>query len=232
MYDEEEFLPISLLPHFLFCPRRAALVHIEGLWKENEFTASGAVTHKNANELRSETRPGIRVVRSLDVHSYRLGIVGKADIVEFKKLPHIEGATVNHTGVKLRGIKGIWSVHPVEYKSGQLRQENSYEIQLCAQAMCLDEMLGVHPADGAIYYGKTGRRLTVVFDPSLRSATERACEQLHGALDNGETPGAKFQPKCAKCSLMDLCIPKAVGQKRSIKSYMEKMTSFNEYLPS
>lgn len=227
MFSEDEFLPISLLQHFLYCPRRAALVYIEGIWNDNVFTAHGRNVHEHVHSAGVESRADLIITRGLLLRSDKLGVTGKADVVEFQRSKltgNVEFSSASDL-VKLERIEGLWRIFPVEYKSGRLRHEFGYEIQLCAQAMCLEEMLGVNVTEGAIYYGKTGRRLTVIFDLKMKSATENACQQLHFLMDKGETPGAKFEPKCVKCSLLDLCIPKAVSRKRSIKSYMEKISS-------
>lgn len=230
MFTEDDFLPISLLQHLLFCPRRAALVHIEGIWSDNIFTALGQNMHERVHTTEVESRKDLRVTRGLLLRSFTLGVTGKADVVEFHRLDAIESdsLSVDLGVIKLKGVGGLWRAYPVEYKSGHLRHEVGYEIQLCAQAICLEEMLGTHIPAGSIYYGKTGRRLDLVFDSELRLATETACRQLHSVLNSGETPPAKYEPKCAKCSLLDFCLPKAVGKNRSVKSYMDRIVGPNE----
>ncbi|MGO8878494.1 MAG: CRISPR-associated protein Cas4 [Desulfomonilaceae bacterium] len=230
MFTEEEFLPISLLQHLLFCPRRAALVHIEGIWSDNIFTALGQNMHERVHTTEVESRRDLRVTRGLLLRSLTLGVTGKADVVEFQRLNELESnsASVDLRAIKLNGVRGLWRAYPVEYKSGHLRHEVGYEIQLCAQAICLEEMLGTHVTEGSIYYGKTGRRLDLVFDSQLRLATETACCQLHSVLNSDETPPAKYEPKCTKCSLLDFCLPKVMSQNRSVKSYMDKVVGSNE----
>lgn len=227
MFSEDEFLPISLLQHLLFCPRRAALVYVEGLWNDNVFTAHGRNVHEHVHSAGVESRTDMIITRGLLLRSATLGVTGKADVVEFHRSKlnvNVEFSSALDL-VKLKRTDGLWRMYPVEYKSGRLRHEFGYEIQLCAQAMCLEEMLGVNVTEGAIFYGKTGRRLVVNFDLKMKSATEDACQQLHFLMDKRETPRAKFEPKCEKCSLIDLCIPKAVSRKRSVKSYMDKILS-------
>lgn len=227
MFSEDEFLPISLLQHFLYCPRRAVLVYVEGLWNDNIFTAHGRNVHEQVHTAGVESRADLIITRGLLLRSVALGITGKADVVEFHRSNSTGNMGFPSTPdlARLKQREGLWRMFPVEYKSGRLRHEFGYEIQLCAQAMCLEEMLGVSVTEGAIYYGKTGRRLVVIFDSTMRLATRNACQDLHFLMDTGETPGAKFESKCEKCSLLDLCIPKAVSRKRSIKSYMDKITS-------
>jgi CRISPR-associated exonuclease Cas4 len=228
MFNEEEFLPISLLQHFLFCPRRAALVHIEGIWSDNIFTALGQNMHERVHTTEIETRKDLRVTRGLLLRSFTMGVTGKADVVEFHRLDETESNTATPESIRLKGIRGLWRAYPVEYKSGHLRHEAGYEIQLCAQAICLEEMLSTQVAEGSIYYGKTGRRLDLVFDSKLRLATETACSQLHSLLGGNTTPPAKYEPKCGKCSLLDFCLPQVVGKSKSVKSYMDRVVRLNE----
>jgi CRISPR-associated exonuclease Cas4 len=230
MFNEEDFLPISLLQHLLFCPRRAALVHIEGIWSDNIFTALGQDMHERVHTTEVESRKDLRVTRGLLLRSLTLGVTGKSDVVEFHRLDELESnsASADLGAIKLKGVRGRWRAYPVEYKSGHLRHQVGHEIQLCAQAICIEEMLDTQVTEGSIYYGKTGRRLDLVFDSQLRSATETACHQLHTVLNSERTPPAKYEPKCAKCSLLDFCLPKVVSQNRSVKSYMDRIIGSNE----
>lgn len=186
--------------------------------------------HERVHTTEVESRKDLRVTRGLLLRSLTLGVTGKADVVEFHRLDELESnsASVDLRAIKLKGVRGLWRAYPVEYKSGHLRHEVGYEIQLCAQTICLEEMLGTHVPAGSIYYGKTGRRLDLVFDSQLRLATETACRQLHSVLSSEETPAAKYEPKCAKCSLLDFCLPKVVSQNRSVKSYMDRVIRLDE----
>ncbi len=206
------------------------MVHIEGIWSDNIFTALGQNMHERVHTTEVESRKDCRVTRGLLLRSFTLGVTGKADVVEFHRTDQIPDnpEIVELRGVKLNGARGLWQAYPVEYKSGHLRHEVGYEIQLCAQAICLEEMLGTHVPAGSIYYGKTGRRLDLVFDSQLRLATETACRQLHLVLNSEETPPAKYEPKCAKCSLLDFCLPRVVGKNKSVKSYMDRVIGSNE----
>lgn len=218
MYEEDDLLPISGLQHLLFCERRAALVHTEGLWNENIFTTEGGLMHERVHEVETEVRGDTRIVRGLRLRSLRLGLSGKADMVEFHRVAE-ESAS---RGVRLEGVPGLWRPVPIEYKRGRLRHEEGYEIQTCAQAMCLEEMLGVEIPSGAIYYGETKRRLQIAFDMNLRKATESAATRLHELLKSDATPKAEFGPKCERCSLVNLCLPKATGGQTSIETYLAK----------
>ncbi|MCX5999795.1 MAG: CRISPR-associated protein Cas4 [Chloroflexi bacterium] len=216
MYDEDELLPISGLQHLLFCERRAALVHLEGSWNENAATAEGAILHEQAHEAGTEGRGDIRIARGLRLRSLTMGLTGMADVVEFRRLP--DGGLSG--GIRLDGSDGLWQPFLVEYKRGTLRHEEGYEIQLCAQAMCLEEMLKVEIRCGSIFYGKTRRRLEIAFDADLRHRTEEAAARLHELVGAGVTPKAVYSPKCQQCSLFDLCLPAALGRKRDIHRYL------------
>ena len=204
MYDDDDLLPLSALQHLVFCERRAALVYVEGQWEDNVYTAEGRGLHEKAHEPGVEARPGVRAARGLMLRSLRLGLSGKTDVVEFHE-------TAQDAGVKLDGVEGFWRPYPVEYKRGRRRRERSFEVQLCAQALCIEEMLGAHVPRGALYYGKTRRRLEVDFDSALRSETEAAARRLHKLVQSGRTPAAHRGPKCAKCSLAPVCLPDVSG---------------------
>ncbi|KKO19289.1 MAG: CRISPR-associated protein Cas4 [Candidatus Brocadia sp.] len=201
MYSEDDLIPISALSDFTFCERRAALHFIERVWEDNVMTAEGSILHERVDdESASEVRGSVRIARSVWLRSLVLGLIGKADMVEFHKT-----AT---GGVKLEGVSGLWLPFPVEYKRGYLRHELSFAIQLCAQGICLEEMLGGNIPSGAIFYGKTRRRMDVVFDKALRTETENASRKVHELIASGITPKAEYSKKCKLCSLLNLCMPK------------------------
>ena len=216
MYSEDDLLPISGLQHLLFCERQAALVLIENLWEENTFTADGRIKHERAHEVGTEARPGARVARGLRLRSLTLGLTGMADIVEFHR-------TDDSTGIALEGVEGLWQPVPVEYKRGRLRKEDGYELQLCAQAVCLEEMLCAEIPRGYIYYGKTNRRLEIAFNKDLRQKTVMAAVHLHELLSAGVTPKAAHTRKCERCSLISLCLPAVSGSKQSTNTYLRRM---------
>jgi CRISPR-associated exonuclease Cas4 len=212
-YSEDDLLAVSLLQHLLFCPRRAALVLHEGQWSENVSTATGKIFHDGVDEQPSESRGAIRIARHLRLRSLRLGLVGQADVVEFHQ-------TTETDGLAVPGLTGSWRPFPVEYKSGQMRPEPGYLIQLCAQALCLEEMLNGSIAEGALFFGGNRRRLDVHFNQELRCKTEQAARELHELAIRGTTPSAVFNKKCAKCSLYDLCQPKTIGSGKSAKKWL------------
>lgn len=215
-FAEDELLPVSALQHLLFCERRAALVHIEGAWGDNVFTVEGAHLHDRTHRAETEKRGELRVVRGLWLRSLRLGLIGKADVVEFHRV--VEAA--EPSGVRLDGAGGEWRPVPVEYKRGRLRREEGYEVQLCAQGICLEEMLDAAVSGGAIFFGKTRRRLDVVFDGKLRVRTEEAVGRLRELLAARRTPPARYEKKCEKCSLLPACMPKVTGGRRSAAAYV------------
>lgn len=217
MFTEEELLPISALADLVYCERRAALHHLEFIWDDNPFTVEGTHLHEKVHgEDCTEIRDDVRIARGLRLRSFRLGLSGKADVVEFH---HVQD---DDPGIQLKGAPGIWLPMLVEYKRGFLRKEEGYEVQLCAQALCLEEMLDVRIPVGAIYYGKTRRRLNISFDEKLREETQIAAARLHELLNKDITPNAVRGSKCERCSLVDLCLPAATSGEQSARKYLMK----------
>lgn len=214
MYSDSELLPISGIQHVLFCPRRAFLVHAEQLWGENIHTIQGGIAHERVHHSVSESRGHIIIARSLRLRSYTLGVTGVADVVEF------HASATFDDGCCLPGNKGRWIPFPVEYKSGSKREELGYAAQLCAQAMCLEEMLHVKIPQGALFYGASKRRMDVAFNPELRATTQKAVSLLRELLDNGVTPAASYGNKCEKCSLFLQCLPKTAGGGKSAVAWL------------
>lgn len=198
MFSEDDLLPISALQHLVFCERQWALIHLEGVWEENSLTVEGKYLHNRADDAETEVRGDLRIARGLRLKSLRLGLTGKADVVEF------------HSGVPM----------PVEYKRGKPKPDNCDKVQICAQALCLEEMLGVNIPIGAIFYGKPRRRLEVAFDTVLRAETEKTAERLHELMHAGKTPKAKYGKRCRRCSLLELCMPKAVSSRMRVEEYL------------
>lgn len=213
MFAEDELLAISALQHFVFCPRRCALIHLEQLWTENQFTAEGTSLHERTHDVGAESREGIVIARSLRLHSLRLGLAGMADVVEFHRCD---------AGVSLPGREGLWRPYPVEYKRGILKDRIEYRVQLCAQAMCLEEMLQTEVPCGALFYGRSRRRRDVTFDLELRRETESAANGLQELFAKAKTPQARYEKKCDSCSLFALCMPKMTGIRKDIRHYLSK----------
>lgn len=202
MIPESDFIMLSALQHYLFCPRQCALIHLEQQWAENRYTAEGQVLHERVDSNKSDTAGDVRIVRTLPLCSHRLGVSGQADVVEF----HDDG-----------------TVFPVEYKRGKPKQNRCDEVQLCAQAMCLEEMLSLQIDEGALFYGKRRRRTVIAFDDELRQLTEQVIHHVHHLLIDGVTPSARYEPKCDQCSLLRICLPKSCAKGRSVKRYMQRM---------
>lgn len=187
--EEEALIPLSALQHYLFCPRQCALIHVERLWAEDVATAEGRLLHERADSGAGESRPGLRVARGLTLRSRALGVFGKADVVEFRR------------------DDGCETPYPVEYKRGRPKGHRADEVQLCAQALCLEEMFDVGIAQGALFYGQTRRRKAVVFDDGLRALVARVAGQTRAMIAAARTPAPVAQPGCAQCSLRELCHP-------------------------
>lgn len=217
-YTPDDLLPLSGLQHFLFCRRQWALIHVEQQWKENALTTEGKLLHKRVdNPFFSETRKGVITTRALPVASYRLGLSGKCDVVEFTPLRQAQRdasppAPLPNTGegsdgVKLPGRDGLYLPAPVEYKRGHEKRDPVDEIQLCAQAMCLEEMLAVNIPQGWLYYGETRHRVAVELTSELRNLVRQMSEEMHAYFSRGYTPRVKTSKACRSCSLADLCLP-------------------------
>jgi len=204
MYSEDDLLLLSGLQHLLFCKRQWALIHLEGAWAENRLTVEGKHLHERVHEIETETRNGVRVARGLRLRSLRLGLIGQADVVEF----HLVGGQCEQP-------------FPVEYKRGRPKPTRCDEVQLCAQALCIEEMLIVSIPAGAIYYGQPRRRHDVTLDEDLRRETEALAARIHDLFRAGETPAARYEPKCDNCSLFDLCLPKSAAKRRDARRYVE-----------
>ncbi|KWT83497.1 CRISPR-associated protein Cas4 [Candidatus Magnetominusculus xianensis] len=211
LYAEDDLLPLSALQHLLFCERQCALIHIEQVWDENLFTAEGRILHEQVDSGKSESRRDIKISTGVVLRSLALGLSGKADVVEFHRI---------RSDSKLKDVK--WQPFPVEYKRGIPKKGNYDVVQLCAQALCLEEMLCVKIEHGAMFYGKTKRRLNVLFDAALRQLTEKTALRLHQLIDSGATPMPQFGPKCKNCSLIEICMPQKMKKGSPVEQYLRK----------
>lgn len=200
--NDRRYIPLSALQHYAFCPRQCALIHKEQAWAENWLTAQGNLLHERVDSGEPETRKGIRYERGVSVCAERLGLTGKLDLVE------VDIASGEYK--------------PVEYKRGQPKVDNWDRIQLCAQALCLEEMLTIRVAEGALWYWKTRHREPVIIDAELRQQTIDVVEQVRALFDSSETPTAKYSSKCKACSLYDQCNPKLSSRDGS-KAYIEQL---------
>lgn len=210
-YSEEDYLPLSGIQHFAFCRRQWALIHIENQWAENERTVDGIIMHEKAHSGDVESRGDAVIMRALRVFSATLGVSGECDVVEFNR---------NADGISLNGHDGLWQPYPVEYKRGKPKEHNADEMQLCAQAMCLEEMLCCTIPCGALFYGEPRRRTEVEFTPELRRAVKDSLNEMHDYYKRGYTPKAKPRKGCSACSLKEICLPK-MAQRKSVAAYVE-----------
>lgn len=216
MYTEEQLLPLSSVSEYVHCPRRCGLKILEQAWGNNVFTAEGDVLHEKAHSGANESRGDLKILRSLRLRSLRLGVTGIADVVELHRLAPSEG------GVQVPGIGGMWLPFPVEYKRGASKDIRCYEVQLCAQALCLEEMLSVHVPDGALFLGEKQHRVAVTFDDALRSETESVCLAVQKLFAEGVTPPADYNKRCSSCSLLESCLPHSAGSGKSAKRWLAR----------
>lgn len=208
--EDDDLIPISALQHYLYCPRQCALIHLEQQWAENRQTAEGLLLHQRVDKPLAERRRGVRTVTAMPLLSLELGITGKADAVEFH---------VGDTGER---------AFPVEYKRGRPKAHRADEVQLCAQALCLEAMLGTSVESGALFYGQTRRRQDVVFDSTLRELTRQVIADTRRMLASGKTPSASYSPQlCDRCSLIDICQPRWLGR-RDIDAWLRRQLDDEE----
>lgn len=213
VYRDEELLPLSGLQHFAFCRRQWALIHIENQWAENLRTVEGGLLHRRAHdEAARERRGDTLTLRGLPVVSYTLGLSGQCDVVEFHLSPE---------GVPLRGEDGLWLPFPVEYKRGRPKEHRADELQLCAQAMCLEEMLCCEIPRGALFYGEPRRRAAVDFSPELRQMVRDFSAEMRQYARRGHTPKARPSKSCSACSLKELCLPQ-LTRRGSVSAYLNQ----------
>lgn len=213
VYKEDDFLQISGLQHFQFCRRQWALIHLEQLWAENLRTVEGELLHERAHDASlREKRGELMIVRDMRVFSANLGVSGACDVVEFKK---------SEAGIPLSGLEGKYQPYPIEYKRGSPRTDQANHLQLCAQAMCLEEMLCCDIPEGALYYGEIRRRENVLFTEELRQAVKSALEEMHQLYERGYTPKVRPNKSCNACSLKELCLPKLM-KKKSVAKYLRE----------
>ena len=211
-YAQDDYLQLSGIQHFAFCRRQWALIHIEGQWADNVRTVSGELLHERAHDASLDSvRGGVITVRGMPVHSRYLGVSGACDVVEFHPDPD---------GVPLYGREGTYRPLPVEYKRGEPKDNDCDRLQLCAQAMCLEEMLAARVDEGALYYGETRRREKVVLDDALRAQVRALLEEMHRHQDRRHTPRPKRTQSCRACSLQDICLP-ALGRAKGVADYVK-----------
>ena len=212
-YVEEDYLLLSGVQHYAFCPRQWALIHIEDLWQENYLTAAGRVLHNRVHNGTTEKRENMIIFRSVKVSSSRLGISGECDVIEFYQ---------SGNGVPLKNYDGLWKPYPVEYKRGKRKLDDCDRLQLCAQAVCLEEMLCCTIDKGALFYGEPRRREVVNFSDELRESLDSVTDAMHKLFSRRYTPKAKKGKFCSSCSMKDLCLPKIQDKRENaVRKYLE-----------
>ena len=213
-YSVSELLPLSGIQHFLFCRRQWALIHVERQWQENAFTAQGRIMHKRTDQpFLTETRPGKIISRALPIASYSLGFSGICDVVEFIQSPE---------GIHLPGRDGLYRPIPVEYKRGKEKQDPIDTAQLCAQAICLEEMLATEIPKGYLFYGQIKHRVEIDLNERLRELVKSTALEMHAYFSRGYTPCVKKTKACRSCSLANLCLPTLEGKTIAASRYIQQ----------
>jgi CRISPR-associated exonuclease Cas4 len=201
-YTDEDLLPISALQHLAFCERQCALIHVEREWEENERTADGRVLHERVDEGYRAYRRGLKQFAGVHVRSLRLGIAGRLDVVELVRTGDAPDTC------RFLGVEGAWDAHPVEFKRGRPKQHDADRVQICAQALCLEEMTGQPIAAGSLFYGQLRRRDEILFTSDLRERTLQLVARLREVLSLGLLPAPVYKRHCHACSLMEVCQPR------------------------
>ena len=214
-YADDELLPLSGIQHFHFCPRQWALIHVERQWADDRRTAEGLLIHERADDPSlTETRGEVIVTRAVPLLSRSLGFNGIADVVEY---------TRSADGIALTGRDGLWAVRPVEYKRGKPKPDERDEVQVCAQAICLEEQLGCRIEAADLYYHEPRRRHAVALTDELRATVSAMAREMHALYQTGTTPPATADARrCTHCSLRDLCMPGLTRKRVSVRGYIRR----------
>ncbi|MEZ6117834.1 MAG: CRISPR-associated protein Cas4 [Pirellulaceae bacterium] len=215
-FSDDHLLPISALQHLIFCERQCALIHVERLWVENRLTVEGRHLHDRAHDGPDEHRTNVTIARGLPLRSDSLGLFGVADIVELHHPQHRQSSDSNPRYA---------AVVPIEYKRGKPKKDDSDRVQLCAQAMCLEEMFRCDIAQGHLFYGKRKRRTEVSLDQRLRQRTRDTTLRLREMIQSRENPLARREPKCDSCSLLELCLPAGTGPNSNAAAFFRRQLS-------
>jgi CRISPR-associated exonuclease Cas4 len=226
-FSDDDLLMLSGIQHIAFCERQWALIHVEQQWAENMRTVEGTHMHERVDDpFASEVRGNVITLRSVSMVSYRLGLYGVADVVEFIR-------SENEEGVGMEGYPDKWKPIPVEYKRGKPKPDERDEVQLCAQAICLEEMYNAKDdsnliiSTGYLFYGETRHRHEVVFDQELRNKVESYARRMHELFETGTTPLAIYKSHCNACSLVELCNPKSFSNPRKVNDYLRNALETN-----
>jgi CRISPR-associated exonuclease Cas4 len=206
LVSDSDLIPLSALQHYLYCPRQCALIHVEQVWAENTATAEGRVAHERVHAVETEVRRGVRTVTGMPLRCRRLGVSGVADVVELHRMPD-----------------GTTRPYPVEHKRGRPKAHRADEVQLCAQAMALEEMFSAEIPEGALFYGQPRRRQLVQLDEALRTLTETVAAETAALIAAGRTPCMPYEKKrCDNCSLLEICRPHTTGAAKSAAAWLEQ----------
>lgn len=220
-WSEDDWIPVAALQHFVFCPRQWGLIHLEGIWADNRQTAEGNRLHQQVDIASTECRGDVRIARAVPIRSVRLGLTGKADVVEFLRCDSADGTG---KAVALADAGDRWIPHPVEYKRGAPKPWKCDEIQLCTQALCIEEMLECDVPQGALFYGQTRRRVTVLFDAALRQRTIEIIGHVREASRRHALPPPISDARCDKCSLNEACMPKLTCRgNATVTAYLDRL---------
>ena len=205
MFTEDDYVQLSALQHYVFCPRQFGLIHVDDVWHDNLFTVRGEILHEKVDTDTYETRGTVKTIRGMRIHSTRLGLTGRCDVVE-----------LHESSASQQGV------FPVEFKSGEPKEDISDKVQLCAQALCLEEMMNVSIPRGAFFYGKIRRRVPLEIDADIRKQTEEIIDAVHAIMKAQRVPSAQYGPQCRNCSLESICLPKAMNEKK-LNEYINKL---------
>lgn len=215
-YAEDDMLMLSGIQHYMFCPRQWALIHIEQEWDDNRLTTEGELLHKNVDNPAYRQKNGaVITLRAVNVASQTLGLYGICDTIELIPSDSAEDS-ITHPR-----YPGYWHPYPIEYKRGHSKPDERDEVQLAAQAICVEEMYGIHIPEAALFYNETRHRQTVTIDDRLRQLTYELSEAMHKTFAEGITPKAVERQRCRNCSLFDICTPE-LSKKTSVSYYLEK----------
>ncbi len=198
---DEDLLPISALQHLAFCERQCALIHVDRAWEENKLTAEGRTLHESVDEGYRQYRKGLKQFSSVSVRSLTLGIYGKLDVLELVKVAELPD------NCSFLQIRGKWEMHPVEFKRGKPKKHNADRIQVCAQALCIEEMTGSAIQEASLFYGQIRKRETVELSANLRAETHRMIARLRQIIEQQELPPPVLKRHCRACSLIEVCQP-------------------------
>ncbi|MEI7982959.1 MAG: CRISPR-associated protein Cas4 [Bacteroidota bacterium] len=217
LYPEDGLLMLSGIQHIAFCERQYALAYIEMQWAENVLTIEGRHLHEKVDDPReSDKRANTITLRSVYLASYTMGLYGRADVVELVKAI----GEVDENSIVIKDKPGKWIVVPVEYKRGKPKPDERDEVQLCAQAICLEEMHGICIGKGFLYYGETRHRYEVEFTDNLRILVKNYAKRMHELFEKGLSPPPVYKPHCKSCSLLDICLPKSLEGFQSVEEYL------------